>query len=71
MIIAQTQTHLPTFRIANVLKLASAMVQTRNQRRSLAALDADALKDIGLTRSQVQCEANKPFWDVPQNWTRC
>jgi uncharacterized protein YjiS (DUF1127 family) len=32
------------------------------QRAELAALDDRMLKDIGLTRADVQREINKPFW---------
>lgn len=37
-------------------------------RRSLAQLDTDALKDIGLPRGAAQREASKMFWDVPASW---
>ena len=39
-------------------------------RRALAALDAAALRDIGITHKEAQSEANRALWDVPQNW-RC
>ena len=32
------------------------------QRRSLALLDDQALKDIGLSRSDIAGETAKPFW---------
>ncbi len=32
------------------------------QRHRLAELDERMLKDIGLTRADVQAEINKPFW---------
>ena len=32
-------------------------------RRQLAALDANALKDIGLTTADVEAECSRPFWD--------
>jgi uncharacterized protein YjiS (DUF1127 family) len=32
------------------------------QRRSLAALDDWTLKDIGITRADVENETAKPFW---------
>ena len=32
------------------------------QRRRLVQLDARMLKDIGLSREQVEAEAGKPFW---------
>lgn len=34
------------------------------QRRALAALDADQLRDLGLTREMAQTEASRPFWDI-------
>lgn len=39
------------------------------QRRALAALDADALADLGLTRTEADAEAARPVWDAPSNWT--
>lgn len=32
------------------------------QRRDLAGLDARALRDIGLSRSDALTEVHKPFW---------
>lgn len=32
------------------------------QRRALARLDADGLKDIGITAQAARSEANRPFW---------
>lgn len=40
------------------------------QRRALAQLDANALKDIGVTQREANLEASKPVWDVPQHWLR-
>lgn len=40
------------------------------QRRRLAHLDEAALRDIGLTRTEAQTEAERPLWDVPANWLR-
>ena len=36
--------------------------QRSHQRRALAELDDRMLRDIGVTRSQAQREAAKPFW---------
>jgi uncharacterized protein YjiS (DUF1127 family) len=32
------------------------------ERRELAQLDSRSLRDLGLTESAIQFEANKPFW---------
>ncbi|UYV36946.1 DUF1127 domain-containing protein [Rhodobacteraceae bacterium D3-12] len=40
----------------------------RKQRANLSKLDARALDDIGLTRSDANTEARRPFWDVPESW---
>ena len=38
------------------------------QRQALKRLDADALKDIGLTRRDADTEARRNFWDAPEQW---
>jgi uncharacterized protein DUF1127 len=40
------------------------------QRRQLSQLDDAALNDIGLTRTEANAEARRPFWDAPETW-RC
>ncbi|MEQ7919168.1 DUF1127 domain-containing protein [Xanthomonas sp. WHRI 1810A] len=35
------------------------------ERRLLAKLSDDALKDIGLSRADIQQESERPFWDDP------
>ncbi|MGZ3216971.1 DUF1127 domain-containing protein [Paracoccus sp. T5] len=39
-------------------------------RIDLARLGDDQLRDIGLTRDQVEAEIARPVWDVPTNWRR-
>lgn len=39
------------------------------QRRALAALDADGLNDIGVSREAAQAEARRPIWDAPRHWS--
>jgi uncharacterized protein YjiS (DUF1127 family) len=34
------------------------------QRRALAQLDARMLKDVGLSRAEVDLELRKPFWSA-------
>jgi uncharacterized protein YjiS (DUF1127 family) len=41
-----------------------------SQRKSLAALDARMLDDIGVDALEARAEAQRPFWDVPCHWTR-
>ncbi|KPM61534.1 DUF1127 domain-containing protein [Pseudomonas monteilii] len=35
------------------------------QRRELAALSDATLQDLGLSRADIQQEAERPFWDDP------
>lgn len=35
------------------------------ERRALAALSEEALKDLGLTRAEQEAEWKRPFWDDP------
>jgi uncharacterized protein YjiS (DUF1127 family) len=37
-------------------------IRARRQLRGLCQLDDHILKDIGLTRSALRCEAEKAFW---------
>ncbi|MEX0697733.1 MAG: DUF1127 domain-containing protein [Rhodospirillaceae bacterium] len=37
-------------------------LELSRQRRALQALDERGLKDIGLTRADVEGEVSKPFW---------
>lgn len=41
--------------------LAACQERSR-QRRSLAAMDDAQLKDIGLSRADIQREVSQPFW---------
>jgi uncharacterized protein YjiS (DUF1127 family) len=45
-----------------LLGLLSTWLQRARERRALHALDDGALKDIGLTRADIDFEAHKPFW---------
>jgi len=36
------------------------------QRRQLAALSDEMLKDLGLSRADIETEASRPFWDDPR-----
>ncbi len=39
-------------------------LEVRRQRHALRMMDNHMLKDIGLSRADVECEANRRFWDV-------
>ena len=45
-----------------------AYIGLARSRRALSKLDAQALRDIGLTASQANQEANRSVWDVPTAW---
>lgn len=51
----------PAFALADLMSLY-------RQRRALAALDAAALDDVGLSREAADTEAKRPVWDVPAHW---
>lgn len=40
------------------------------QRRDLANLSDDMLRDIGVSRADVDAEAARPFWDLPGGMLR-
>jgi uncharacterized protein YjiS (DUF1127 family) len=45
-----------------VRQLAKAMWQRHRSRQRIAELDATMLKDIGVSFTEAEAEANKPFW---------
>jgi uncharacterized protein YjiS (DUF1127 family) len=46
----------------SVWQRAGVMWQRHRSRQRIAQLDADLLKDIGVSFSEAEAEANKPFW---------
>ncbi len=56
-------------RVLSFSGLIDLMAALRTRRR-LMELDEHLLRDIGLTRSEAQTEAEKPAWDVPAGWLR-
>ena len=48
------------------LKKRLAVWQTR---RALANLDAERLKDVGISSDEARREARLSVWDVPDSWT--
>ncbi|MEZ5932977.1 MAG: DUF1127 domain-containing protein [Alphaproteobacteria bacterium] len=54
----------PPFLVRTALNLLRAWSERRQQRRTLARLDERMLKDIGLSRFDVEQELQKPFWQL-------
>ncbi|WP_409077495.1 DUF1127 domain-containing protein [Pseudomonas viridiflava] len=58
-------------RLGNALQWAMNPVVRRyelhRQRLFLAQMSDNALKDLGLSRADVQRETERPFWDDPMN----
>lgn len=45
-------------------------IRERRRLRGLATLDDQLLRDIGFTRSELLCEAAKPFWRAGRTQTK-
>jgi uncharacterized protein YjiS (DUF1127 family) len=56
------EVRLRTAWLRNVAALVRAWLRRHRTRAALRELDAHLLKDIGMTRSEAQAEAEKPFW---------
>jgi uncharacterized protein YjiS (DUF1127 family) len=48
--------------VTPLLELFSIWLRRARERRQLHAFDEAMLKDIGLTRADVEFEVHKPFW---------
>ncbi len=53
------------FRPAATLRRWAAVA---HQRHTLRGLDQAQLDDIGLSKAEAKAEADRPFWDAPDNW---
>lgn len=40
-------------------------LEVARERRALAAMTPEQLKDIGISADEAQSEASRPFWDLP------
>ncbi|WP_313304501.1 DUF1127 domain-containing protein [Stutzerimonas balearica] len=58
---------LPPLSAGRLLARLRRWHRLARQRRQLAALDGHALKDLGLSRADVEAEISRPFWDDPQD----
>ena len=54
----------PARPLAGLLKLIARWIEVRRQRRQLAELSDELLRDIGITRVEAEAEAGRPFWDA-------
>lgn len=50
--------------VAAVGQLIATWRRRAQERRELAILDHRTIRDLGLSPSEIQFEANKPFWRV-------
>jgi uncharacterized protein YjiS (DUF1127 family) len=52
----------PASHLRRALALLDTWRQRLRDRQALALMDERSLRDLGLTRYDVFCEARKPFW---------
>lgn len=52
----------------SLLSFVTTRLELLRQRRSLRALDAHALEDIGISRRDALQEAGRSIWDAPESW---
>ncbi len=53
--------------LINSLLQHQALSEQRNQKKTL---DDETLKDIGLTRYELEQTSEEPVWDAPDHWKR-
>ncbi|MEP9367535.1 DUF1127 domain-containing protein [Xanthobacter sp. VNH20] len=53
---------LPDGRLAQILGLLKVWLRRARERRELADLDDDQMRDAGISRDAARREAEKPFW---------
>ncbi|MEO0682457.1 MAG: DUF1127 domain-containing protein [Pseudomonadota bacterium] len=52
----------------SMLTLLARWIELRRSRTALSELNADQLRDIGLSEETARKEASRPFWDAPSHW---
>mgnify|MGYP005840691825 CR=1 FL=1 len=55
----------PAWSLATLAHRFAAWRETARQRRALAALPPEMLRDIGLDAEAAAAEAERAFWDLP------
>lgn len=53
-----------------LLERLLTMFDVQRTRIDLSRLDDERLRDIALSREEVEAELSRPVWDVPANWRR-
>ena len=53
--------------ISDLLHKFSRWYELHKERELLASLSDEALKDIGMSRADVEFESVKPFWNDPMH----
>ena len=53
--------------ISDLLHKFSRWYELHRERELLASLSDEALKDIGVSRADVEHESVRPFWDDPMH----
>ncbi|MDF9774392.1 DUF1127 domain-containing protein [Pseudomonas baetica] len=53
--------------ISDLLHKVSRWYELHRERELLASLSDEALKDIGMSRADVENESIKPFWNDPMH----
>jgi uncharacterized protein YjiS (DUF1127 family) len=59
--------NVPVHLISDLLHKFSRWYELHRERELLASLSDEALKDIGVSRADVEHEAVRPFWDDPMH----
>ena len=55
---------MPATQEQGIVTLLGSWIERRRQRQALAELNDRLLKDLGLTRADVEGESRKPFWQA-------
>ncbi|MGN8273930.1 DUF1127 domain-containing protein [Pseudomonas sp. SMV71] len=56
-----------SFSISGLLHKFSRWYELHHERELLAGMSDEALKDIGVSRADVEREVVRPFWDDPMH----
>lgn len=58
---------VPVHLISDLLHKFSRWYELHRERELFASLSDEALKDIGVSRADVEHESVRPFWDDPMH----